>query len=75
MSKPINLRQFRKRKAREDKARQAEQNRISHGTPKSLTDLSKARAEKAARDIEAKKLERSGDSTGDDADDGGNGEN
>lgn len=34
MSKPVNLRQYRKRKQREDKARSAEANRVKHGTPK-----------------------------------------
>lgn len=56
-SKPVNLRQFRKRKAREEKARQAETNRVVHGTPKSLTELEKARRAKLLRDVEGKRLE------------------
>lgn len=56
-SKPVNLRQFRKRKAREEKARKAETNRVEHGTPKSLTELEKARREKLVRDVEGKRLE------------------
>lgn len=55
-SKPVNLRQFRKRKAREEKARQAETNRVVHGTPKSLTELETARREKLLRDVEGKRL-------------------
>lgn len=38
----VNLRQARKRKARADEARQAEENRASHGRPKSEKSLSKA---------------------------------
>lgn len=56
-SKPVNLRQFRKRKAREEKARQAEANRVVRGTPKSLTELENARREKLLRDVEGKRLE------------------
>lgn len=60
--KPVNLRQFRKRKAREDKARQAESNRVVHGTPNSLTELEQARREKLAREIDAKKRDMPDDS-------------
>lgn len=43
----VNLRQFRKKKTREDKAKTAEQNRISFGRTKSEKDLTKAINEKA----------------------------
>ncbi len=46
----VNLRQFRKRNARAEKEKQAEQNRISFGrtkAEKSLTDALNAKAEKA----------------------------
>ena len=46
MTQPINLRQFRKKKAREDKAKQAEQNRVTFGTPKLLRDLETAKRQK-----------------------------
>lgn len=52
MSKPVNLRQYRKRKQREDKAAAAEANRVVHGTPKAVSDLAKARAEKAAKTLD-----------------------
>ena len=39
----INLRQARKAKARAEKEKQAEANRVTHGTPKALRDLEKAR--------------------------------
>jgi hypothetical protein len=53
MTKPVNLRQYRKARARADKAREAEVNRVVHGTPKALRDLETARQEQAARRIEA----------------------
>ena len=49
MTKPINLRQARKRKARADKAKQAEANRVAHGTPKAVRDLEAVRRETLAR--------------------------
>ncbi|WP_417493522.1 DUF4169 family protein [Maricaulis sp.] len=57
MTKPINLKQVRKRKARREKAKKAEANRLLHGQPKAVTDLAKARAAKAARELDGKKLE------------------
>lgn len=61
MSKPVNLRQHRKRKQREDKAKAAEANRVAHGTPKAVSGLAKARAEKAARALDGHKRERDGE--------------
>ena len=58
MSKPINLRQARKRKARADKARQAETNRVAHGAPKALRDLAEARRAQLARAVDGHRLER-----------------
>ncbi len=43
----VNLRQFRKVKARSEKEKQAEQNRISFGRTKSEKSLTKALNEKA----------------------------
>lgn len=57
MSKPVNLKQARKRKARAEKAVKAEANRIAHGQPKAATELAKARAAKAARELDGKKLD------------------
>lgn len=53
MTKPVNLRQHRKAKARAEKAREAEINRAVHGTPRALRDLEQARQDQAARRIEA----------------------
>jgi hypothetical protein len=56
-TKPVNLRQYRKRKQREDKARAAEANRVAHGTPKAVSELAKARADKAAKTLEGHRRE------------------
>ncbi len=55
MTEIINLRRARKQKARSEKEKTTEANRILHGTPKPLRDLAKARTEKAARDLDAHK--------------------
>jgi len=51
----INLRGARKAKARTEKEKAAEANRLLHGTPKSLRNLAKAKRGKAARDLDAHK--------------------
>ena len=51
----INLRRARKAKARSEKEKTADANRIVHGTPKHLRDLAKAKSEKALRDLDAHK--------------------
>lgn len=55
MTKPINLRQARKRKARAAKETQAEANRVAHGTPKAMRDLEAARREKLAKQVDGHK--------------------
>ena len=57
MSKPVNLKQARKRKARAEKTKKAEANRLLHGQPKAVTDLAKAQAANAARELDGKKLD------------------
>jgi len=54
----INLRRARKAKARDEKEKAAEANRLLHGTPKNLRDLAKARGDKAARDLDAHKKDQ-----------------
>jgi hypothetical protein len=61
VSEIVNLRRARKAKDRAAKARDAEANRAKHGTPKSLRDLAEARGEKAARDLDAQRLDRDKD--------------
>lgn len=55
MAEIVNLRQARKAKARDEKAKTANANRTLHGTPKRLRNLAKARSEKSARDLDAHK--------------------
>ncbi len=55
MSEIVNLRRVRKAKARDEKAKTADANRILHGTPKPLRELAKARSDKASRDLDAHK--------------------
>lgn len=57
----INLRQFRKRKARDDAGRQAEENRVRHGrdkTQRAEDDFSRRRSD---RDLDGKKLDPDGE--------------
>jgi hypothetical protein len=57
MTKPINLRQARKRKARAEKDKQADANRIAHGTPKVARDLAAARRDQQAKRVDGHKRE------------------
>jgi hypothetical protein len=53
----VNLKQFKKQKARADKEQQAEQNRISFGRTKAEKSLTTARNDKERKILDAKKLE------------------
>jgi len=55
MADIINLNRARKAKAKAEKAKEAQNNRVLHGTPKVQRDLGKARKEKARRDLDAHK--------------------
>ena len=55
MTKPVNLRQYRKQKARKDKAAIADINRIVHGTPKALRDQAEAEAARRKAELDGKK--------------------
>ena len=57
MADIVNLRRARKAKGRAEKDRAADANRAKFGTAKSKRDLAKARADKAARDLDSSKLE------------------
>jgi hypothetical protein len=54
----VNLRQFRKGKARSEKDAAAEQNRISFGRTKSEKQLTTALNEKAGKTLDQGKLEK-----------------
>ena len=60
----VNLNRFRKKKAREDKAKQAEINRIRHGRTLAEKERELAERERAARLLEGKRLEEAGEEPG-----------
>jgi hypothetical protein len=55
MAEIVNLRRARKAKTKAELDKAAEANRIAHGAPKAVRNLGKARAEKAARELDAHK--------------------
>ncbi|MEF2553088.1 DUF4169 family protein [Aurantimonas sp. A2-1-M11] len=58
MAEIVNLRLTRKRKAREAAARDAEDNRLRHGTPKAMRQSAGAERADAARKLDGAKRER-----------------
>jgi hypothetical protein len=57
MADIVNLRRARKQKARADAAKEADENRIRHGSGKAASKLARARAAKNVRDVDAQKLD------------------
>lgn len=57
----VNLRQFRKGKARAEKERQADQNRLTFGRTKAEKSLTKALNEKAGKALDQGRIEKPGD--------------
>lgn len=57
MAEIINLRRARKAKARAEAQKDAAANRAAHGISKETRSLADARAEKAAKDLDAHKRE------------------
>ena len=55
MATPVNLNRFRKDKARAEKKARADQNAALHGRSKAEKELDRARADKAARDLDGAK--------------------
>ena len=58
MAEPVNLRQARKRLAREEAEKQAEANRLKFGRTKAERDRKNAEERRAAADLNSKKLDR-----------------
>ena len=54
----VNLNRFRKKKQREERAKQAEINRVRHGRTKAQKEREIADRERAARILEGKRLEQ-----------------
>lgn len=57
MAEIVNLRRARKAKAKAEKEKTAEANRVTHGTPKAVRDLAKAKTELAAKRLEEGRLD------------------
>lgn len=60
MGDVVNLRQFRKRKSREDAARHAGENRIRHGESKPSRTLRETDCESAVRILDAHRRDKPG---------------
>lgn len=58
MAEIVNLRSIRKRKAREQDARKADENRLIHGRSKSQKLLEKTQAEQAVSHLDAHQRQR-----------------
>ncbi|HUE63963.1 MAG TPA: DUF4169 family protein [Rhizomicrobium sp.] len=58
MTEIVNLRRARKAKAKAEKEKTAEANRVLHGTPKHLRNLAKARKEKSDEILCRHRLEK-----------------
>ena len=52
MSKPVNLGRYRKEKARAEKKARADENAVRFGRTKAERNIEKARADKAASDLD-----------------------
>ncbi len=59
MSDIVNLRQFKKQKARAEKEKQTDQNRVLFGRTKSEKSFAKAEITKAQRFLDQNRLEKS----------------
>ena len=61
MAEIINLKRARKAKAKVEKDKTAQANRVLHGTPKASRNLAEARKDKADQALSQHKLEKSED--------------
>ena len=67
MNDVVNLRRFRKQKARDEAQKQAEANRIAHGRTKAERRIATAEADAARRHIDGHKLEKNSAAPGDES--------
>jgi hypothetical protein len=65
MSDIVNLRQFKKKKARDAKEKQADQNRILFGRTKTEKDFAREETRKSERFLDMNRLEPKDDTDGD----------
>jgi hypothetical protein len=61
MAEIVNLNRARKAKARAEKEKTAEANRVAHGTPKAQRKLTKAQEKQAEQRLSGHKLENEND--------------
>jgi len=61
MAEIVNLNRARKARAKADKDKTAEANRVLHGTPKAVRNLAEARKDKAEKGLAGHKLEKGDD--------------
>jgi len=61
MAEIVNLNRARKARAKADKDKTAEANRVLHGTPKAVRNLAEARKDKAEKGLAEHKLENEDD--------------
>ncbi len=61
MAEPVNLNRFRKAKRRADAQKQAAENRIAFGRTKAEREAERLKAEKAARELAGKRVQREDD--------------
>jgi len=61
MAEIVNLNRARKARAKADKDKTAEANRVLHGTPKAVRNLAEARKDKAEKGLAGHKLENEND--------------
>lgn len=57
MAEIVNLNRWRKAKAKEDKARQAETNRVAFGRTKAEKEATRKQADQQAKELDGKKIE------------------
>ena len=58
MAEIVNLKRARKAKAKAEKEKTAEANRVLHGTPKALRNLAEARKDKTDHALSGHRLEK-----------------
>jgi hypothetical protein len=61
MAEIVNLNRARKAKARTEKEKTAQANRVAHGTPKALRKLTKAQENKTEQRLAGHRLEKNKD--------------
>lgn len=61
MAEPVNLNRFRKAKLRADAQKQAAENRVAFGRTKAEREAERLKAEKAARKLDQKRIDREDD--------------